>query len=157
LHSSPFVTGRCSMCRAQTRVRARVGLWISRAKSLVLILLAILVAAHAGSAGAAQGPFIPIDLGTLGQTERSAQAINTGGQVVGSSLSEPVTTQQFFRAFLGTAASGMVDLGTLGGADARAFAVNDSGQVVGSSLTASNASPTPDHAFSWTAASGMVD
>src|SRR5947207_4028599 len=94
------------------------------ADRLVVVPLAVLVAALAGTA-LAQAP--PVDLGTLGGTTSSASAVNASGQVVGESSSG-----DGIRAFSWTAAGGMVDLGTLGG-DSVAFAVNASGQVVGHS------------------------
>ena len=106
-------------------------------------MITILLATHA-TAYAAEGPFIPIDLGTLGGSQSSASDVNTSGQVVGASNG---------RAFLWTQAGGMIDLGTLGGSYSAARALNANGQVVGGSSLSDGAG----HAFSWTPASGMVD
>src|SRR5216110_2445217 len=90
------------------------------------LLIAILLAAHAGTAYAAEGPFIPIDLGSLGGNA-SANAVNDSGRVVG------VVGGAAFRAFSWTPADGMIDLGNHGcGGDSEATAVNASGQIVGS-------------------------
>ncbi|MFC7760692.1 hypothetical protein ACFQY4_23745 [Catellatospora bangladeshensis] len=67
------------------------------------------------------------DLGTLGGSSASAQAVNNNGWVVGYSLlADGVTTH----AFLWRPALGMLDLGSLG-ADSVAVDVNDAGVVVG--------------------------
>jgi probable HAF family extracellular repeat protein len=110
--------------------RARADFRIGRTGGAVLILLAIL-AAHAGSAHAAEGPFIPIDLGTFGGRFSIANAINASGRVVGASQ----IADGRYHAFSWTAAGGMVDLGTLGGSYSLAFAVNDRGEAVGESAT----------------------
>src|SRR5437773_7419342 len=115
-----------------------------RASTVQNLLIAILLAAHAWTAYAAEDPFIPIDLGTLGGTYSSAVAVNTSGQVVGASNG---------RAFLWTQAGGMIDLGTLGGSCSADGAMNAKGQVGGGSSLSDGAG----HAFSWTPASGMVD
>jgi probable HAF family extracellular repeat protein len=129
--------------------RARADFRIGRTGGAVLILLAIL-AAHAGSAHAAEGPFIPIDLGTFGGRFSIANAINASGRVVGASQ----IADGRYHAFSWTAAGGMVDLGTLPGFDnSTAVAVNASGQVVGVNFNVNAAV----RAFSWTAAGGMVD
>ena len=114
-----------------------------RAAAMHNLLITILLATHA-TAYAAEGPFIPIDLGTLGGSQSSASDVNTSGQVVGASNG---------RAFLWTQAGGMIDLGTLGGSYSAARALNANGQVVGGSSLSDGAG----HAFSWTPASGMVD
>ena len=140
------------------------------------LLIAILLAAHAGIAYAAEGPFFPIDLGTLGGTESYAVAVNDSGQIVGFAYAylpaipaswncKPVQVTPGVwicaHAFSWTPTGGMVDLGTLGGAApdgspalSNAHAVNASGQVVGTSFTGI---PGQLHAFSWTPAGGMVD
>src|SRR6266446_6992546 len=135
------------MVNGRAQPVARVGLWITRARSRVLVLLAILLAAHAGSADAAEGTFIPIDLDTLGGTRSIAHAVNDSGQVAGGRepvagrpgppgainasgqvVGESDTAGGSRHAFSWTAAGGMIDLGTLGGAYSAATAVNDSGQ-----------------------------
>jgi len=112
----------------------------------VLVLTALLTAV-AGSAFAAEAPFVPFDLGTLGGNA-SAHAVNNSGRVVG------VVAGARFRAFSWTSAEGMIDLGTLGcSGESEAIAVNASGQVVGSATTCDSS----DHAFSWTPRGGMID
>src|SRR5882762_9591209 len=112
----------------------------------VLVLTALLTAV-AGSAFAAEAPFVPFDLGTLGGNA-SAHAVNNSGRVVG------VVAGARFRAFSWTSAEGMIDLGTLGcSGESEAIAVNASGQVVGSATTCDSS----DHAFSWTPTGGMID
>src|SRR5205807_2389495 len=136
---------------------ARVRLRIVREGGLVLVLLAVLFAAHAASAHVAPGPFIPIDLGTLGGGAAGrfaaaswAAAMSSKSQVVGSSYVPDLDTAH---AFSWTRAGGMIDLGTLGGSSSFAVAVSDGGQVVGSSYSAGG----EVHAFSWTEAGGMID
>src|SRR5436309_1559635 len=109
------------------------------------LLITILLATHA-TAYAAEGPFIPIDLGTLGGSQSSASDVNTSGQVVGASNG---------RALLWTQAGGRIDLGTLGGWASKVAAVNADGQVAGSSALGGPYSQT--HAFLWTPAAGMID
>src|SRR5207253_2442604 len=114
------------------------------------ILLVVLLASPQPATGdAATGPFILMDLGTLGGNRGVARAVNNSGQVVGTSS----TAGGEKRALSWTAAGGMVDLGTLGGTGSTAVDVNNRGQVVGNSSTAGG----KNHAFSWTAAGGMVD
>ena len=79
-------------------------------------------------------------------------AINNAGQVVG--FADDAFGE---RAFLWTAAGGMINLGYLGEifpgfAFSGASDINQAGQVVGVSTTASGS-----HAFLWTASGGMVD
>jgi probable HAF family extracellular repeat protein len=81
-----------------------------------------------------------VDLGTLGGTSSRANAVNTNGQVVGSSA----TVAGQSHAFLWQDGV-MTDLGTLGGATSVANGINDKGQVVGSSITAAGQT----HAFLW--------
>src|SRR5438309_11631370 len=91
------------------------------------LLIAILLAAIATAAYAAETPFIPIDLGTLGGLQSGAGAVNDSGQIVGFSAL-PVFGAH---AFSWTAAGGMIDLGTLGGTGSGAGAVAANCQVVG--------------------------
>src|SRR5437773_10608934 len=110
------------------------------ASTVQYLLIAILLAAHAGTAYAAEGPFIPIDLGTLGGNAL-ANAVNDSGRVVG------VVYGAEFRAFSWTPAEGMSDLGTVdcgGGSEADA-AATASGHIVGCSGTCAFAK----HAFTW--------
>src|SRR5262245_24788108 len=90
------------------------------------------------------------DLGTLGGTESDGSAINTNGQVAGSSLK---TGDANYRPFLWkpttpNGSSGtMYDLGTLGGTESFGGAINAGGQVAGFSYTNGHADY---HAFLWT-------
>src|SRR5439155_9638852 len=99
-------------CAVQT---AQPGRGPMRRESTVQnLLIAILVAAHVGATYAAEGPFILIDLGTLGGANASysiPSALNDNGQVVGDS----VTPQDEIHAFSWTQAAGIIDLGPHGG------------------------------------------
>src|SRR5207245_2933009 len=121
-----------------------------RASTVQNLLIAILLAARAGTAYAAEGPFIPIDLGSLGGNSR-ALAVHDGAQVVAGSIPTGDVARQ---ASAWTPAGGMIELGTLGGSGSFARAVNASGQVVGFSRLASL---TSTRAFSWTPAEGIID
>src|SRR5438552_9542030 len=100
-----------------------------RASTVQNLLIAILLAAHAGTAYAAEGPFIPIDLGTLAGTESEASGVNDSGQVVASSSTGDSAA---LHPFSWTQAGGMIDLGTLFGAFSFAVAVTACAQVLDS-------------------------
>src|SRR6266513_495462 len=114
-------------------------------------VVTFLLTAVAGGAFAAEAPFVPFDLGTLGGSESLAYAVNTSGQVVGRGHIAGDSTSH---AFSWTLQGGMIDLGTLGGCCSWAEAINASGQVVGVSSRAGN---DANHAFSWTPTGGMID
>jgi hypothetical protein len=67
------------------RRRGRARLSVRRSGLVLLVLLAVLVAALAGTARAGTPPVVAVDLGTLGGTNSDARAVNAKGQVVGSS------------------------------------------------------------------------
>src|SRR5204863_233295 len=96
-----------------------------------------------------EGPFIPIDLGTLGGRGSFAVAVNASGEVVGASntgVGAPSHT------FLWTPAGGMIDLGVPPGAvSSQPWAINARGQVVGFG------SGPGFRPFSWTREGGMID
>src|SRR5437762_13712204 len=76
------------------------------------ILLVVLLASPQPATGdAATGPFILMDLGTLGGNRGVARAVNNSGQVVGTSS----TAGGKNRASSSTAAAGMIDLRPLRG------------------------------------------
>lgn len=75
-------------------------------------------------------------LGTLGGPSSYGLAINSLGQVAGSS-SVGLTTQH---AFVFTDGVGMVDLGTLGGSNSIAYGINSSGSIVGMSQNSAGTS-----------------
>jgi probable HAF family extracellular repeat protein len=115
----------------------------------------LLFGAFVAGARATVSPVVAVDLGTLGGTTSSPNAISDAGQIVGQSR----TASGAYHAFSWTEPGGMIDLGTLGSErpgdiGSSAYDVNESGRVVGSSV--SNACGNP-HAFSWTQAGGMID
>jgi probable HAF family extracellular repeat protein len=118
-------------------------------RQLRALLAAVLCLGIAGPSAAA--PPVPFDLGVLPGDESSySNAISGNGHVVGTSYNSSAR-----RAFVWTAASGMIDLGDPVGAwSDTADVVSDSGQVVGVLVFPSNGVV---HAFSWTASGGMVD
>jgi len=73
-----------------------------------------------------------VELGTLGATWGSANAINDAGLIVGmSGNGQFVDNIGVNRAFM-TTGEALIDLGTLGGTSASANDVNELGQIVGS-------------------------
>ena len=93
-----------------------------------------------------------IDLGTVGSSTSSAQAVSSRGQVVGFLCDcGPLPVSH---AFSWTRSGGMIDLGTLGGEGSFAVAVNARGQIVGrSQITNSYAV----HAVLWQVDPGKHD
>jgi MYXO-CTERM domain-containing protein len=92
------------------------------------------------------------DLGTLGGTDSYGYAINTDGQVAGTSWMADGSLHAFL--YTGTPGSGgtMADLGTLGGRASAGKAINASGQVAGYSYTAGD---VEQHAFLYTGTPGV--
>lgn len=89
---------------------------------------------------------VAIDLGVLkGDLYGRANGINTFEQVVGSS--GPMRDSPISRAFVWTAATGMVDIGSLGGQYAQAQAINDAGFITGTAQTADSRLIGSTHAF----------
>jgi probable HAF family extracellular repeat protein len=81
------------------------------------------------------------DLGTLGGSFSTGQALNAAGQVTGISRT---AGDAFSHAFFYAGGSGIVDMGTLGGSFSEGMGLNDTGQVVGRASTAGDAQ---QHAF----------
>jgi probable HAF family extracellular repeat protein len=98
------------------------------------------------------------DLGNLGGSFSSPSAINSFGQVVGTSSRVDGTGQELpGHAYSWTPESGMVDLGTLGGSDSFASSVNDAGLVVGGSGENYKNGSNTHRSFLWSPRSGMVE
>lgn len=118
-------------------------------------------AIRSGSGGQAQ------NLGTLGTDSTGlgssyATAINTTGQITGSSDFYEDGLNKGQRAFRYSASTGMVNLGTLGGnpwvqASSFATAINNQGQVVGGASLYSNWDNKGTRAFRYTDGVGMVN
>lgn len=85
-----------------------------------------------------------VDLGVLGGAESRARAVNSSGQVVGSSATQEEQGWST-HAFLWEGGA-MRDLGTLGGVFSDAIAINDDGRIVGVSDIPGGAEL---RAFSW--------
>lgn len=73
-----------------------------------------------------------IEIGTLGGTDSTANAINNQGVVTGGAL----TANNAWHAFRYDEALGIRDLGTLGGSSSVGTAINQSGHIVGYADTA---------------------
>ncbi|MDD2760372.1 MAG: hypothetical protein PHH11_08760 [Methylomonas sp.] len=87
------------------------------------------------------GSNTPSGLRTIDGTNSYANAINAGGQIVGSA-----SVYGAYHAVWWATASEIFDLGTAGGSNSGAYGINDSGQVVGWSQTSDNAA---SHAALW--------
>lgn len=92
-------------------------------------------------------PSTPLDLGKLGVIDSYGGAINSAGDVVGSSENPGL------HPFLWVSPGPMKDLGSLGGGFGYAIGINDEGTVVGASTLAGGIL----RAFRWTLADGMVN
>ena len=88
------------------------------------------------------------DLGTLGGANSVAYAMNSAGDIVGSSETATGTEHAFLWRD-GT----MTDLGTLGGTRSVAYGINPRGDVVGSSTTANG----EEHAVLWRKGVEIID
>ncbi|MBU4274130.1 MAG: hypothetical protein KKA28_20060 [Planctomycetes bacterium] len=103
---------------------------MARRKGIMRLMLMVVIFLALGVLPAsvqASAPYVFHDLGTLGGSESSAQAINNIGQVAGSATTSSGQTHAFLYPYPG---GPMQDLGTLGG-DSYANGINDQGQVVG--------------------------
>ena len=133
-----------------------------------LIAASVGLAATAAAPAAAATTYTITDLGSLGQGESDASAVNAAGEVTGYSyLSTLVPTPECppvygntkktcvehpWHAFLYSNGQ-MSDLGTLGGHISVGSAINRSGWVVGASTTSSGGSD----AFLWNGGKKMID
>jgi len=103
--------------------------------------------------------FTMIDLGTLGGPYSIARAVNSAGQVAGTSNYSPTGT---LHAVI-WAGDGPHDLGTLGGQAqptwSEAIAMNGTGQVIGRSkpLSCPEIDPNCHHGFVWSESTGILD
>lgn len=93
----------------------------------------------------------PIDLGTLGESNSGAAAINDAGQIVG--ISTDYGSPAGFRGALWAPDGSVTDIGTLGGSSTSPYAINNAGQIVGWSEVPGG----EEHAFIWDAENGMSD
>jgi probable HAF family extracellular repeat protein len=114
----------------------------SAAKCIRWILALVLFGVAYSSGDCLAQTYQVTDVGTLGGTTTTGFAINSSGQVVGSSTTSGNAATH---AFLYTGGV-ITDLGTLGGDTSEAFAINDAGTIVGYASTAANA----DHGALWT-------
>ena len=113
---------------------------------LLSVVVSAIVLAGLNASPANASTFQAIDLGTLGGTFASANAVNASGQAAGFSL---IAGDAEEHDFFWTQAGGMIDLGAPVGQDL--VALSDSGQVVGTMYNPGQ------HAFSWTQAGGLID
>jgi len=122
---------------------------MKNASRSLLAMLFILASARA------TGASIIYNLGTLGGTESRGEAVNTSGQIAGSSRTNPSNTYHAF-AYSGAPGNGgvMADLGTLGGSESEGHAINAAGQIAGSSRITGGGTQTNFHAFRYTGTPG---
>lgn len=96
------------------------------------------------------GPGSKLDLGSLGEVQSFAVAINDTGLIAGNS----VFSTDVVHAFAWTPATGLIDIGTLGGGrQSEARAVDELGEIAGDAVVANGRS----HVFLWTRAGGIRD
>ena len=137
------------MFRISFRITHLKAIW------LALLLLSGILLLSARSAWAQRpGLYTAFDLGTLGNFDLSANALNSSGQVVGNTSLIYVAPNFTSTAFLWNSVNGMRDLGTLIGPGTWAGGISDSGQIIGAS-----SSPPGYHskAFLWDSVSGKRD
>ncbi len=121
---------------------------------IAIVLLAISPAIWAQNAAnrtaVAPTGYTITDLGTLGGSTSMANAINTSGQIAGTST---ITGDAASHAYLWSSGT-LQDLGTLGGTNSYGNAINSLGQVAGASQTTSN---NAQNLYYWASGSGMHD
>jgi len=116
----------------------------------ILAIAALLVALELCSAQ----QYTVLDLGSLGGSQRYADAINSLGQVAGYTYTLFNAAEHAFRTAANTPITpASDDLGTLGGTFSQAWGINDSGQVTGWSYLAGD---SMFHAFR-TSATGPIN
>jgi probable HAF family extracellular repeat protein len=103
----------------------------TRLFAFAFLLLAAVTPAHAALI------YTLTDLGTLGGFYSSANAINSTGQVVGSSMTASGRTHAFRTSADAAINPATDDLGTLGGIESYGYAINASGQVAGQAFLGS--------------------